>query len=285
MKAKSILFVLPAFIIYTVLLIIPMLIVFVLSFTDWDGISPAFKFIGTGNFLQLLQDGRFVSSISVTGVITVIVVLAVNIFGLLFALMLVKSKGSTNLFRSIFFIPVLLSSVAISFSWNALLSYSGVINTVLGAFGIGAQDFYSTKSSALACIIIVEIWRNMGFFMTIYIASLQTVPQELYEACTMDGGNSWHRFKNITIPMIVPGITICTIFSIMTEIKLFDTPMILTGGGPGFNTETIVLTIFKRSLQSNQMSYGASMAFVLFIAISLISLFQLKISKRFEVEN
>lgn len=285
MKTKSILFVLPAFIIYTALIIIPMAVVFVLSFTNWDGLSPAFRFIGFENFLQIFDDARFVNSILVTVEIAAVVFLAVNIVGLLFALMLVKSKATTNVFRSIFFIPVLLSSVAISFSWNALLSYTGVINTALNAFGIEALDFYGSKGSAIACVILVEIWRNMGFFMTIYIASLQTVPQELYEACIMDGGGMWRKFKDVTVPMIVPGITICTIFSIMNEIKLFDTPMILTGGGPGFDTETVVLTIFKRALQSNEMAYGASMAFVLFVAIALISLLQLKISDRYEVER
>lgn len=285
MKKRSILFVLPAFIIYTSLMIVPMLIVFFFSFTNYDGISSKFNFVGLENFIGIVADERFVNSVKVTLVIAIVVVLVVNLVGLILAILLDKAKSMTNLFRSIFFIPVLMSSVAISFAWNALLSYTGVINTVLAQFGFEPQDFFGIRGNAIACIIVVEIWRNLGFYMVIYLAHLQTVPKDLYEACTIDGGSSWDKFKNVTIPMIIPGITICTLLSIMNSLKLFDTPMILTGGGPGFDTETVVLTVFKRALGSNEVGYGSSMALVLFMAIIIISMVQLKLARKAEVES
>lgn len=285
MKKRSILFALPALVIYTALMIIPMLIVFFFSFTNYDGMTLSFRFTGLENFIELLSDERFINSAKMTLIITVVVVIVVNLLGLVLAILLDKAKSLTNLFRSIFFIPVLMSSVAISFAWNALLSYTGVINTVIAQFGFEPQDFFGLKSNAIACIIVVEIWRNLGFYMVIYLAHLQTVPKDLYEACTIDGGNSWNKFRNVTIPMIVPGITICTLLSVMNGFKLFDTPMILTAGGPGFDTETIVLTVFKRAFGSNEIGYGSAMSLILFITIILISLIQLKISNKAEVEN
>ncbi len=285
MKRRSILFALPALVIYTALMIIPMLIVFFFSFTNYNGMTLNFRFIGLENFIELISDERFLNSSKVTLIITVAVVIVVNVLGLVLAILLDKAKTLTNLFRSIFFIPVLMSSVAISFAWNALLSYTGVINTVISQFGVEPQDFFGEKSHAIACIIAVEIWRNLGFYMVIYLAHLQTVPKDLYEACIIDGGNNWDKFTNVTIPMIIPGITICTLLSVMNGFKLFDTPMILTGGGPGFDTETIVLTVFKRAFGSNEIGYSSAMSLLLFLTIVVISLIQLRISKKAEVES
>lgn len=285
MKKRSILFALPAFLIYTALMVIPMLIVFFFSVTNYNGMTSNFRFVGIKNFIELVSDERFLNASKMTLIITLVVVIVVNILGLILAILLDKAKSFTNLFRSVFFIPVLMSSVAISFAWNALLSYTGVINTVISQFGFEPHDFFGVKSNAIACIIIVEIWRNLGFYMVIYLAHLQTVPKDLYEACTIDGGNTWDKFTNVTIPMIVPGITICTLLSVMNGLKLFDTPMILTGGGPGFDTETIVLTVFKRAFGSNEIGYGSAMSLILFITIVVISMIQLRISKKAEVEN
>jgi ABC-type sugar transport system permease subunit len=287
MKKRSLWFVVPAFVLYTALMIVPIIIVFISSFTNWDGISPTFKFIGLANYIKIPTDERFISSIKTTFEITGVVVIITNVFGLLLAILLNKAKSMTNFFRSIFFIPVLLSGVAIAFSWNGILSYTGILNSLLKTVGLRSliQDWFGTRHNALISIGTVEIWRTLGYCMVIYLAALQTVPQDLYEACTIDGGNSWDKFKNVTLPMIIPGITICSILSILNETKLFDTPMILTGGGPGFDTETIVLTIFKRALGTSKFGYGSALALILFVIIVSITLIQLKISNMIEGES
>jgi ABC-type sugar transport system permease subunit len=287
MRKRSKLFVLPALTIYSVFMIVPIIIVFISSFTNWDGISQKFKFIGLKNFMDIPTDDRFISTIQTTLLITIVVVIATNVLGLIFAILLNRAKAMTNIYRSIFFLPVLLSSVAIAFSWNGILSYTGILNNFLSSIGLGrfVQDWFGNKSNAIASICTVEIWRSMGFCMVIYLASLQTVPKDLYEACIIDGGNEWDKFKSVTLPMIVPGITINCILSIMNGLKLFDTPMILTNGGPGFDTDTIVLTIFKRALGTSEFGYASALSFVLFITIVLITLIQLKLAKKAEGEN
>lgn len=287
MRKRSLLFVMPAFIFYTALMIAPIIIVFISSFTNWDGISPTFKFIGLSNYMKIPTDERFINAIKTTLELTVVVVIITNVFGLLLAMLLNRAKAMTNILRSIFFIPVLLSGVAIAFSWNGILSYTGILNTFLKSIGLSGfiQDWFGTRYNAMISIGIVEVWRSLGFCMVIYLASLQTVPADLYEACTIDGGNKWDKFRNVTIPMIIPGITISSILSVINEIKLFDTSMILTGGGPGFDTETIVLTIFKRALATNKFGYGSALALILFIMIVAITLVQLKISSIAEGES
>ncbi len=286
MQKKSFLFALPALIIYTILMIIPMFIVFAASFTKWDGISKKIKFNGISNYIRILSDERFLNSEITTLQITVITVLIINVTALILAILLNKAGGLTNVFRSIFFFPMLLSSVAISFIWNGILSYTGMLNIIIEALNLLPEpiDWFGGKTNAMAAICIVEIWRLLGFYMVIYLAALQSVPKDLYEACTIDGGNEYVKFTTITLPMIVPGITICTILSVMGGLKLFDTPMIMTEGGPGFDTETIVLNIFNRALRTGEFGYGSALSLVLFVLIIGISVIQLRISKKLEVE-
>ncbi len=284
-KAKvSPVFALPAFLIYTFLLVIPILIAFGLSFLKWDGIGTM-QFIGINNYKQLFSDPRLGGAVENTVIIAVVVVLCVNVLGLLLAMLLNKTGARTSFFRMIFFIPFVLSSVAISFVWKSILSYSGVLNSILEAVGLNALvgNFLGSRSAALICICIVEIWRTLGFHMVIYLASLQTVPQELYEACTVDGGNGWDKFRSITLPMIVPGATVSLLMSIINELRVYDIVKVMTDGGPGYDTETIVYNIVSNGFSRNLMGYSSAIAVVLFLVIGGISVFINSRSSRLEV--
>ncbi len=284
-KAKvSPVFALPAFLIYTFLLVIPILIAFGLSFLKWDGIGTM-QFIGINNYKQLFSDPRLGGAVENTIIIAVVVVLCVNVLGLLLAMLLNKTGARTSFFRMIFFIPFVLSSVAISFVWKSILSYSGVLNSILEAVGLSALvgNFLGSRSAALICICVVEIWRTLGFHMVIYLASLQTVPQELYEACTVDGGNAWDKFRSITLPMIVPGATVSLLMSIINELRVYDIVKVMTDGGPGYDTETIVYNIVSNGFSRNLMGYSSAIAVVLFLVIGGISVFINSRSSRLEV--
>lgn len=285
MRKKSKLFVLPAFIIYTVLMIIPIIGAFGLSFTDWNGISPQYRFTGISNYISMFQDERLRNAIVVTLKITVTVCISVNVLGLFIACLLNRAKKMTNALRSIFFLPYVISTVAISFIWLSILSYTGVLNNILDAVGLGnlITDYIGNTKGAIKSICIIEIWRMLGFHMVLYLTSIQTVPEELYEACTVDGGSRWQKFRYVTLPMIVPGITISVIMSIMTEMKQYDIVKIITNGGPGYSTETITYNIVTQAFGNNMLGYSSAIAVFLFVVIAAISIIQIKISRRMEV--
>ena len=285
MKKRSKLFIVPAFIIYTVLMIIPIIGAFGLSFTDWNGISADYDFVGIQNYLSMLSDDRLRNAVTVTLKITVTVVLVVNILGLFIAILLSQAGKLTNIFRSVFFLPYVLSTVAISFIWLAILSYTGVLNSLLEIVGLGdlVNDYIGNAPNAIKSICIIEIWRTLGFHMVLYLASIQTVPRDLYEACIVDGGNKWQQFRYVTLPMIVPGITISVIMSIMTEMKQYDIVKVITNGGPGYSTETITYNIVTQAFGNNMLGYSSAIAVFLFVIIAAISVLQIQLSKKLEV--
>lgn len=284
MRKRSKIFIIPAFLIYTFLMIIPILGAFALSFTDWNGISESYHFIGFKNYISMFTDSRLHNAIKITLRITVTVSLAVNVLGLFIACLLNQAKKIINVLRSIFFLPYVISTVAISFIWLSILSYTGVLNSILEIIGFGeiAADYIGNTQNAIKSICIIEIWRTLGFHMVLYLASIQTVPEELYEACTVDGGSRWQKFRYITLPMIVPGITISIIMSIMTEMKQYDIVKVITNGGPGYSTETITYNIVTQAFGNNMLGYSSSIAVFLFFVIAVISVVQLRISGRME---
>jgi len=280
-------FVTPALVVYVVMLIIPIAIAFGFSFTNWNGVAvtPP-KFIGFDNYGALLSDVRLKEAVGNTVLITVVVVLSVNVIGLGLALLLNRAGRMITLSRSVFFAPYVLSTVAISFIWLSILSYTGVLNSFLISIGLEqfTSDFIGTKAAALRSICLVEIWRTLGFHMVIYLAALQTVPQDLYEACTVDGGSGWHKFRYVTLPLIVPGITISFLMSIINELRMYDSVKVLTDGGPGYATETITYNIVTQAFGTNMLGYSCAIAVCLFAVIATIAVIQIRISKTREVE-
>ena len=285
MHKKSKIFIIPAFLIYTILLIVPIIGAFYLSFSDWNGISKTFHMVGIKNYVDLFSDARLRYAIGVTVKITVVVCSTVNVLGLFIACLLNRAGKLINVLRSVFFLPYVMSTVAISFIWISILSYTGVLNSFLEAIGLGnfVADYIGNAKNAIKSICVIEIWRTLGFHMVIYLTSIQTVPEELYEACIVDGGSEWQKFRYVTLPMIVPGITISLIMSLMTEMKQYDIVKVITNGGPGYATETVTYNIVTQSFGNNMLGYSSAIAVVLFVIIAAISILQVRISNRMEV--
>lgn len=264
------LFAVPAWLIYTVLLIIPILYAFVISLTKWNGVTEM-TFVGLDNFVRAFSDKRLGDACINTLIISSTVVISVNIVGLALAILLNKAGRHAKVFRAAFFIPYVLSTVAVSFIWKSIFSYTGVINGFLEILGIHARDFLGKKGSALVCICIVEFWRTLGFYMVLYLAALQTVPEDLYEACTLDGGSAWDKFRYITLPMIIPGATVSLLLSVINELRVYDVVKVLTDGGPGYSTETVVYNIVTQGFGNNAMGYSCALAVLLFVVLSGIT--------------
>lgn len=265
-------FAIPAFVIYTLLLVIPIIMALGISFFKWNGFNEM-KFIGIKNYADLFHDTRLGNSVINTLIIAGTVIIIVNVLGLFLAMLINKASKINNFFRTIFFIPFILSAVALSFVWKSILSYNGVLNGLLTAIGQSDMigNWLGKKGTAIVCIIVVEIWRTLGYHMMLYLAALQTVPSDLYEACTVDGGNRWDKFRNVTLPLIVPGMTVSILMSIINELRIYDVVKIMTDGGPGYDTETIVYNIVAQGFSSNIVGYSSAIAVVLFLAIGAIS--------------
>lgn len=284
-KEVSFGFALPAFFIYTALLVIPVIMAFYFSLTKWNGFGKM-EFIGLKNYFNVFKDIRFFHAVENTLIISIASVVFVNVFGLFLAIQVNRLSLRNNIFRTIFFIPFVLSPVAVSFVWKSILSYTGLLNGILetiGGYGwIG--NWLGEKEGAVVCIIIVEIWRILGYHMMLYLAALQTVPEELYEACTVDGGNAWKKFWNVTLPLIVPGASVSILMSVINELRVYDTVKILTDGGPGYDTETIVYNIVAQGFTNNMVGYSSAISVVLFVVIGLISVFIMHVMRKREAE-
>lgn len=271
-------FAIPSAIVYIALLVVPILIALALSFVDWNGIG-AMTFVGFENFTKIFKDRIFSTAVSNTVIITVVQTLLCNVLGLAMAVLVNRTDRLTAGFRALYFIPYVLGGVAIAFVWKVIFSYNGVLNLILGAVGLDhlIRAFTATRTGALVCIIVVGTWSSLGYYMMIYLAALQSVPQELYEAATVDGASGWKRFRHITLPLITFGTMVSVLMSLINGLKAYDLVKVMTDGGPGNLTETIVYSIVRYGFSNNKMGYASALAVVLFIAISAFSLIVLRL--------
>jgi ABC-type sugar transport system permease subunit len=249
------------------------------SFTDWNGLSNEYNFIGINNYVNLIGDERFINSVFITIKFLVIVVFFVNILAILFAVLLNNSlRKFNNFFKTVFFVPVVISQIAIAFTWRNIYSYNGILNFFLK--GVGFENlqmgWLTNTNVVLICVAIVEIWRVMGFHMVIIFASLQTIPNELYEAGKIDGCTPWQEFKSITFPLMMHGVTISIIMSTMGGFKQYALVKVLTDGGPLHSTETIAYNIIDRAYSFSMQGYASAIAIVMLLIIVGITIFQNK---------
>lgn len=247
-----------------------------MSFTNSDGLTRDYDFIGIANYLRLFSDDKFINSIWVTTQFVVIVVIAVNVLGLFIAVMLKKASKANNIYRSIFFLPVVISQVAVAYIWKNIYAYDGLLDYILQFFGMMATriNWITDPKIALYSLCVAEIWRVLGYHMVLILAGLQTIPEELYEACDIDGGSRWDNFRHITLPLVIPGLSISMIMCTIGALKQYDMVRVLTDGGPVGATATIGYSIIDRAFNYGMMGYASSMAVVLFIIIGIITIIQ-----------
>ena len=284
-KLQDVLLVLPGYLVYTVFMIIPLGLCFFYSFTNWDGISKNYKMIGFRNFERLFQDASFFNALKVTLIITVITVLIYNVLGVLLAVVLNRKNRVCAFAKSAIFVPTVLSSVVVAFIWSYIMQTDGgVINTIIGLVGIPPIDFYDPPLQTIVMISVIISWNGLGLFLVIYMATLNTIPPELMEAAEVDGANSVQRFFKITLPLMMPGITINSVLSLAGGLKQYDHVKVITGGGPGGATQTITLLSVEKAFSYNRRGYSSAIILVLFILIVIVSVIQISITKKREVE-
>jgi multiple sugar transport system permease protein len=267
---------------------IPVLAAFVISFTDFDiyalGNYSSVRFVGFKNYLQLFDDPLFYTALQntfyfviIAGPLSIVVSLGA---ALLLNNKLVKYKA---IFRLSYFIPVVTTLVAVAIVWRFIYHPKfGIINYLLSLVGISQVDWLGEPSTAMPAIILMSVWKNFGYNMIIFIAGLQNISEELYEAASIEGANSWHKFKSITLPMLAPTTVFISVITMIGFFQIFAEPYVMTQGGPLNSTLSIVQFMYQEGFRWWNMGYSASIAFVLFFIIFIGTLIQFKIQKSTE---
>ncbi len=270
-------FVLPTFISFLVVFLIPFIMGIYLSFTQFTTVESA-KWVGIENYIKaFMQDENFVNALWFTVKFTVVSVITINVFAFFLALMLTKALKGTAFFRTVFFMPNLIGGIVLGYIWNLL------INSILGIFDVDIT--YSADYGFWGLVFLMN-WQLIGYMMVIYIAGIQNIPRELYEAAKIDGASKRSTLKNITIPMVMPSVTICLFLTLTNSFKLFDQNLALTGGAPARETAMLALDIYNTFYgRTGWQGVGQAKAVVFFLIVAIIAFVQLKITGRNEVEN
>ncbi|WP_333648916.1 carbohydrate ABC transporter permease [Lacrimispora sp.] len=280
-------FIAPAFILFTLFIIVPTVSSVYYSLTSWDGVSPNIKFVGLANFKEIFTSARFGNALKNTIILTVFITLLENIFALGLALAVDHVRWGKNFFRSAFYVPVLISGIVSGFIWKIMYNYNfGTFNAVLKGLGMQdlRQDWLGNTGIVLFMVGIVLIWKGVGYYMIIYLASLQSVSQDLIEAAQIDGASPWQRFKAITIPMISGAFTINFTLSLINGLKVFDQINVMTDGGPGFTTETLVYLLYKVGFNEGRQGFGTAVGLMLLFIIIVLNTVQQKFLRGREVQ-
>lgn len=270
-------FVLPTLISFLVVFLIPFIIGIYLSFTKFTTVENA-KWTGFENYITAFtQDENFLNALFFTVKFTIVSVITINIIAFFLALLLTKAVKGTPFFRTVFFMPNLIGGIVLGYIWNLL------INAILGIVGLDIT--YDAKYGFWGLVFLMN-WQLIGYMMVIYIAGIQNIPRELNEAAAIDGASRMSTLRNITIPMVMPSVTICLFLTLTNSFKLFDQNLALTGGAPGRETSMLALDIFQTFYgRVGWQGVGQAKAVVFFIIVALIAFIQLKITGRKEVEN
>ncbi len=245
------------------------------SFTDFEGIGE-FNWVGFENYSKILDDTDVTSSIANTFFIAITSFVLTNAIGLLLALALNRGLKTRYLLRTLLFLPVILSTIAVSYIFRFIFYIEGPINSLLVAIGLpdAQKTWLADEKWSIWVILIVVVWQNIGFAMVIYLAGLATVPQELEEAAAIDGAGVWRRFTSVTVPMIQPALAVSTTLSIIQGMKIFDQVIAMTGGGPYGATETLSTQIYHKTFEYMQYGYGSSISMVFTVVILIMALIQ-----------
>lgn len=280
-------FVFPALLFYAVFMLVPAGSALWFGMTNWNGLNTNnYKFIGMNNFIEALTDDpAFLNALLITLKYVLFMVIFRNLFAILLAVFIESRKRTRTLFRTILFMPNMLSMIVGGFVWmfifTRVLSFIGE-KTVLHFLN---QSWIGDPEYSFIAILVVALWGGVGYLMVIYIAALQSVPIQMKESAEVDGANAFQTFWHITLPMILPAVTIGIFIALNNSFQVFDVVYSLTGGGPGRQTEVIALNIYEEAFNgSHRLGYGSAKAIILFLIIATVTLVQLWIMKRKEVE-
>ncbi|WP_103354406.1 carbohydrate ABC transporter permease [Amycolatopsis sp. CA-128772] len=276
----------PGVLVYLCFVMAPILISFGYSLTNYNPFNPPVKFVGFDNYGLLFTDSQFLTALQVTTILTLIVVIVPNVLGLGVALLLDRKGRLYNALRSVFFTPVILSSVVVSIVWSRLLDDRGPLNSLLRALGVAhPPGWLSDPDLALYSVASIVCWQMLGFCVVVYLAGLQGVPAELLEAAEIDGAGPVRRFRAVTWPLLAPSLTITTVVLLISAFKTYDYVKVITNGGPGSGaTATIAFDVLQTGFDSNHVGYASAMAVSMLVIVAVVTTVVLTFLRRREVD-
>jgi raffinose/stachyose/melibiose transport system permease protein len=295
-KYSHLWFVLPGLLFFLVFMVYPAVSGFGLSLTAWSGMGNDYHFIGLANFVEALTSSDFYRAALHNLIMFVAILIFQHTVGLFIAVQLNAKPRFMEVYRTILFLPVIISLVSTGFIWTLMLSPNiGVINPLLTDVGLGflAQDWLSDPTFALGTVIAVQCWNVLGWAIIIYLAGLQSIPEELLQAAEIDGANGWQRFWRVVFPLLSPSFTSLTVLTFIGQFRVFDIVYVLTGpiGSPNFETDVLGTLIYRSafgasSMSSNglRMSYAIAQALLVFLAMAVVSTVLIRVLRRREID-
>lgn len=274
-------FILPALIPLAVFWIYPICRSLFISFTDWDYMSSSYHFVFFDNFKRLFQDPRFYEALWNTLLFSAGTLIPTLAGGLFLALLLQKAFRGSGLFKFILFSPWITPTVAVSIVWTWIYNPdTGLANEVLKFFHLPALQWINSSNTALLSVIIVTVWKSLGYAMIFYLSALEKVPAELYEANSLDGANAWQRFRDVTLPCISPTTFFLLIVTMVNSLQAYDQIQILTQGGPSGSTRTLLYMYYQLGFEEYDMGQATAVAMVLVVITLILSGVQFLASKK-----
>lgn len=274
------LFFVPGLVLYSIFFLYPTVSALFYSFTDWDGFSDAFAFIGFDNFERAFTgDSIFRKTIGNNLKFMLVVVVFQTIVALAFAMILIKNTKTTVFLRALYFFPTILSSVSVAFIWAFVYDPSlGILNQLLEGIGLGflAQNWLGNANIAIYSLAITQVWFHAGQMLIVFVAGLQAIPQEMYEVAKIEGASKWQTFRSVTWPLLAPSATIVVAYTTIQSFKAFDLVFAMTGGGPNNSTEIIATYIYDIAFRNYQFGYASAISVIFMIIIAIITFLQFK---------
>lgn len=277
-------FIAPAYLIYLLFLAIPLVASLLLSVLEVDRLTLATEFVGWANFDWVLTDPRFWKTFGNTFYFIALAVVGNVGLGLLLAVLLDRNIPGPllYLFRLAYFLPVLVSLAFVSFIWRFMFSFDlGAINYYIRMLGLPPVGWLTDKNVAMLSIVIIDVWKNVGFFVIILLAALQGVPRNLMEAARIDGASPFTALRRIKLPYIAPVILFCVTYATIGGLQVFDSIKIITDGGPGDATRSVVMYMFSEAFSAGELGTGAASALTLLVVIAIVTALQLTLGRRF----
>lgn len=268
------LFLAPALAVLGVFTFWPILAAGHISLTSWNGFDPVKPFIGLENYVRLTQDPEFWNSLLVTVLYAVGVCVLCVVTGLAVALLLNAPLRGLGIYRSIYFLPVVTSSVAAAIVWRYLLDPSGFINALLAQVGVDGPDWLQNRWLALGALTLLTVWKNIGFNAVLYLTALQSLPHSIYEAADLDGATPWQQVRHLTVPLLSPMTFFVVVQALITSFQAFDLVYVFTAGGPRGGTEVLGMFMYREAFQLGDFGYGTAIAFVTLFLVLGVTLVQ-----------
>lgn len=273
----AVLFMAPALVILLAFVAWPMISALHLSFTDASGFGEE-RWVGLANYVRIFTDGKILATLGNTALYTVLFTPLALVGALALALLLTSSSLiGRNVFRTALFVPFIVSLAVAAFAWSYLLDPQiGLLTYWLRGLGLHVGNVLQDPTWAMPTVVLVAVWKNIGFYMVIFIAGLQEIPVALYEAAKLDGAGAWRRFWNVTLPQLSSTLTFVVVFAMIAALQAFDQIYVMTGGGPYRSTQTVVMEIYQEGFKKLDLGLATALSYVLLVATLVLSLVQFR---------